>query len=60
MQAVLSGRIRLMDLGTVGAKALKNQGKVHDLDESEEINACSVIVRTLRWMGKPEKWLLDV
>ena len=48
----------LMDLGTVGAKALKNQGKVHDLDESEEINACSVTA-DIEVDGKPEKWLLE-
>ncbi len=32
----------LMDLATIGAKTLKKQGLVPDLDESEEINACSV------------------
>ncbi|MBE6883170.1 MAG: phosphoribosylformylglycinamidine synthase [Ruminococcaceae bacterium] len=32
----------LMDLATIGTKTLKKQGLVPDLDESEEINACSV------------------
>ena len=32
----------LMDLATIGAKTLKKQSLVPDLDESEEINACSV------------------
>lgn len=35
----------LMDLGTIGAKYLKSIGKMTDLDESEEINACSVNVK---------------
>lgn len=34
--------ITLMDLGTIAAKFLKKQGKMQDLDESEEINACSI------------------
>ena len=32
----------LMDLATLAAKKLKADGKLQDLDESEEINACSV------------------
>ncbi|HBW14451.1 MAG TPA: phosphoribosylformylglycinamidine synthase [Proteiniclasticum sp.] len=39
--------VTLMDLATVGARYLKKTGKVQDLDESEEINACS-IERTVR------------
>ena len=40
----------LMDLATLGTRVLKQQGHVNDLDESEEINACSIIrpVRTDR------------
>ena len=34
--------ITLMDLGTIAAKKLKADGLLPDLDESEEINACSV------------------
>ena len=34
--------VSLMDLATIGAKYLKSKGLVPDLDESEEINACSV------------------
>lgn len=37
----------LMDLATIGTRYLKHKGLVTDLDESEEINACS-IVRTVR------------
>lgn len=32
----------LMDLGTIGTKIVKSRGKLKDLDESEEINACSI------------------
>lgn len=35
--------VTLMDLATIGAKALKKSGDLDDLDESEEINACSII-----------------
>ncbi|MDR1637684.1 MAG: phosphoribosylformylglycinamidine synthase, partial [Treponema sp.] len=34
----------LMDLATIGAKVLKKRGFLDDLDESREINACSVRV----------------
>lgn len=37
----------LMDLATIGTRYLKHKGLVTDLDESEEINACSM-VRTVR------------
>jgi phosphoribosylformylglycinamidine synthase len=49
--------ITLMDLGTIGAKYLKKTGKLKDLDESEEINACSVKIR-VDIDGKDEDWLL--
>ena len=47
----------LMDLGTVGAKALRAQGKLENLDQSEEINACSVIM-PVEVDGQTEDWLL--
>ena len=34
----------LMDIATIGAKVLKKDGKLKNLDESEEINACSIKV----------------
>ncbi|MDR1953682.1 MAG: phosphoribosylformylglycinamidine synthase [Clostridiales Family XIII bacterium] len=37
--------VSLMDMATIGAKYLKKQGKLNDLDESEEINACSIRVK---------------
>ena len=49
--------ICLMDLGTIAAKALKKQGKLDKLDESEEINACTVKVQ-VTVDGKEEPWLL--
>ena len=47
----------LMDLATIGAKKLKADGKLRDLDESEEINACSVKIQ-VDVDGKLEDWLL--
>ncbi|MEG2000761.1 MAG: phosphoribosylformylglycinamidine synthase, partial [Evtepia sp.] len=37
--------INLMDLGTIAGKFLKKQGKLENLDESEEINACTVKIK---------------
>ena len=47
----------LMDLATVAVKYLKKHGKLDKLDESEEINACTVKM-TVDVDGKPEPWLL--
>ena len=49
--------INLMDLATIGTKYLKKHGKLNKLDESEEINACTVktVVET---DGKKEPYLL--
>ena len=49
----------LMDLATIGAKALKKKGLLSALDESEEINACSVKIK-VDIDGKEEEWLLQV
>ena len=48
--------ICLMDLGTIGAKYLKMKGLLKNLDESEEINACTVKV-TVDVNGEDEDWL---
>jgi len=50
--------LTLMDLATVGAKYLKRTGKLKNLDESEEINACSVKINVKLDDGSSEKWLL--
>ncbi|MEG2928560.1 MAG: phosphoribosylformylglycinamidine synthase [Oscillospiraceae bacterium] len=49
--------VTLMDLATIGAKYLKRTGKLKNLDESEEINACSVKI-DVTIDGEKEKWLL--
>ena len=49
--------ICLMDLGTIAAKELKKQGKMDKLDESDEINACTIKM-TVNIDGKEEPWLL--
>ncbi len=46
----------LMDLATIGAKALKARGMLQGLDESEEINACTVKIRC-DVDGKGQDWL---
>ena len=47
----------LMDVATLAVKALRKQGKLDKLDESEEINACTVKI-TVNVDGKDEPWLL--
>ena len=49
--------INLMDIGTIVTKYLKKQGKMPRLDESEEINACTVKIKVDTDDGK-EDWLL--
>ncbi len=46
----------LMDLGTIGARYLKSTGTLKNLDESEEINACTVKVK-VDVNGHEEDWL---
>ncbi len=49
--------LTLMDLATVAARKLKSDGLLPDLDESEEINACSVKIK-VDIDGKDEDWIL--
>jgi len=49
--------ICLMDLATVAVKHLKSIGLLKKLDESEEINACTVKIE-IEVDGKKEPWLL--
>ena len=46
----------LMDMGTIGAKWLKKEGILTGLDESEEINACTVKVK-VDVDGESQDWL---
>lgn len=50
--------VTLMDIGTIGAKVLKKRGLIPDLDESDEINACSIEV-PVEINGKTEQWLVQ-
>ena len=47
----------LMDIATIGAKTLKKRGLLPELDESEEINACSIHVNA-KINGEDQDWLL--
>lgn len=49
--------VNLMDIATLAAKVLKSEGKLEKLDESEEINACTVKME-IEVEGKTENWLL--
>lgn len=49
--------VTLMSIGTIAAKYLKSKGFLDKLDESEEINACTVKI-DVDVAGKKEKWLL--
>ena len=47
----------LMVIATIAVKSLRQQGKLDKLDESEEINACTVKIE-IEADGKKEPWLL--
>ena len=47
-----------MDMALIGMKSLKKKGLIPDLDESEEINACSIEV-PVTIDGKTEQWLVQ-
>ena len=49
--------VNLMDVATLAVKYLRRTGKLDKLDESEEINACTVKI-TVEVNGKAEPWLL--
>ena len=49
--------ICLMDIAVMAMKELKKSGKLNDLDESEEINACSIVVN-VGVDGATEEWLV--
>ena len=60
--ALYAGRsdkfVCLMDLALLGAKKLKAEGKLDDQEESDEINACSIVV-PVDVDGKEEEWLIN-
>ena len=47
----------LMDLALMAMRKLKKEGKLQDLEESDEINACSIVV-PVEIDGKEEEWLV--
>ena len=49
--------VNLMDIATIAVKHLKKAGKLDKLDESEEINACTVKMK-IQTDGEDEDWLL--
>lgn len=49
--------ITLMDMAVLATKKLRKEGKLEDLDVSEEINACSIVV-PIKNNRKKEDWLV--
>ncbi len=56
-QGRIDKKICLMDVATIAMKELKKQGLLADLEESEEINACSIRV-TVEVEGEDQDWLV--
>ena len=48
----------LMDLALMAMRKLKKEGKLQDQEESDEINACSIVV-PIEVDGKEEEWLVN-
>ncbi|MCI7812153.1 MAG: phosphoribosylformylglycinamidine synthase [Lachnospiraceae bacterium] len=48
----------LMDLALIAMRKLKKEGKLQDQEESDEINACSIVV-PVEIDGKTEEWLVN-
>ena len=48
-----------MDLALMAMKKLKSEGKLADQEESDEINACSIVV-PVDVDGKEEEWLINL
>ena len=47
-----------MDLALMAMRKLKKEGKLEDQEESDEINACSIVV-PVEIDGKTEEWLVN-
>ena len=62
MEEIFKGRddkfVCLMDLALMAMRKLRKEGKLEDLEESEEINACSIVVPVVI-DGKEEEWLVN-
>ena len=61
-EEILKGRsdkfVCLMDLALMGMRKLRKEGKLQDLEESDEINACSIVV-PVEIDGVTEEWLVN-
>ncbi len=61
-QTIYKGRddkfVCLMDLALMAMKRLKKEGKLDDQEESDEINACSIVV-PVEVDGQTEEWLVN-
>ena len=57
-EAAAKRKHSLMDMATIGAKALRKRGLIQDLDESTEVNACSIKVKANFSGAESENWLL--
>ncbi|MGN0294325.1 MAG: phosphoribosylformylglycinamidine synthase, partial [Lachnospiraceae bacterium] len=61
-EEILKGRsdkfVCLMDLALMGMRKLRSEGKLQDLEESDEINACSIVV-PVEIDGVTEEWLVN-
>ena len=61
-QKLYAGRedkyISLMDLALIAMKQLKAEGKLNDMEESDEINACSIVV-PVEIDGQTQEWLIS-
>jgi phosphoribosylformylglycinamidine synthase len=54
----LQKKITLMDIATIGTKLIKKRGLASDIDESDEINACSINAE-IDVCGEKEPWLIQ-
>ena len=57
-ERIAKKNVTLMDMATMGMRLLKKRGMIPDLDESDEINACSIEV-PVEINGKTEQWLVQ-
>ncbi len=61
-EEIFAGRpdkyVSLMDLALIAMRKLKKEGKLTDQEESDEINACSIVV-PVEVDGRTEEWLVN-